>query len=153
MTKAEAVPRQEVSFPAPWVCGSHSPTIPAFNLAFTPRLQATPSVITALAAVASLIAIAAELAVVKDLHGYLKAAHAALLPSPTSLVLTLLLASPFQWFTVAGAKTFRIPRCSDSGAGWGGTAFLFGHAHCEPDTARYWRIRIQHDTIHLHGLG
>ena len=48
------------------------------------------------------------------------------LPSPTSLALTLLLASPFQWFTVAGAKTFRIPRCSDSGAAWGGTAvFVF----------------------------
>jgi len=35
-------------------------------------------VLTALAAVASLIAIAAELTVVKDLHGYLKAAHVAL---------------------------------------------------------------------------
>jgi len=50
------------------------------------------------------------------------------LSSPTSLALTLLLASPFQWFTVAGAKTFRIPRCSDSGAGWGGTAFLLATA-------------------------
>jgi protein-S-isoprenylcysteine O-methyltransferase Ste14 len=47
-------------------------------------------------------------------------------PTPSSLALTLLLASPFQWFTVAGAKTFRIPSLQDSGAGLGGTAFLFG---------------------------
>jgi protein-S-isoprenylcysteine O-methyltransferase Ste14 len=50
------------------------------------------------------------------------------LPFPASLALTLLLASPFQWFTVAGAKTFRIPRLNDSGAAWGGTAFLLGTA-------------------------
>jgi protein-S-isoprenylcysteine O-methyltransferase Ste14 len=50
------------------------------------------------------------------------------LPTPTSLALTLLITSPFQWFTVAGAKTFRIPPFSDSGAALGGTAFLSGTA-------------------------
>jgi protein-S-isoprenylcysteine O-methyltransferase Ste14 len=48
------------------------------------------------------------------------------LPTPTSLALTLLLVSPFQWFTVAAAKTFRIPQFSNSGATLGGTAFLLG---------------------------
>jgi len=48
------------------------------------------------------------------------------LPTPTSLALTLLLAAPFQWFTVAAAKTFRIPPFSNSGATLGGTAFLLG---------------------------
>lgn len=47
-------------------------------------------------------------------------------PTPTSLALILLLSCPFQWFTVAGAKTFRIPKLRDSGAGLGGTAFMFG---------------------------
>jgi protein-S-isoprenylcysteine O-methyltransferase Ste14 len=47
-------------------------------------------------------------------------------PTPTSLASILLLSSPFQWFTVAGAKTFRIPKLRDSGAGLGGTAFLLG---------------------------
>jgi hypothetical protein len=30
------------------------------------------------------------------------------LPTPTALALTLLLVAPFQWFTVAAAKTFRV---------------------------------------------
>jgi len=47
-------------------------------------------------------------------------------PTPTSVASILVLSSPFQWFTVAGAKTFRIPKLRDSGAGLGGTAFLFG---------------------------
>jgi hypothetical protein len=47
-------------------------------------------------------------------------------PTPTSLALILLLSCPFQWFTVAGAKSFRIPSLRDSGAGLGGTAFMFG---------------------------
>jgi len=47
-------------------------------------------------------------------------------PTPTSLASILVLSAPFQWFTVAGAKTFRIPKLRDSGAGLGGTAFMFG---------------------------
>jgi protein-S-isoprenylcysteine O-methyltransferase Ste14 len=39
------------------------------------------------------------------------------LPTPTSVALTLLLVAPFQWFTVAAAKTFRIPQFSNRGAG------------------------------------
>ncbi len=50
------------------------------------------------------------------------------LPTLTSLALTLLLVAPFQWFIVAGAKTFRIPQLSDSGAAMGGTSFLVGTA-------------------------
>jgi protein-S-isoprenylcysteine O-methyltransferase Ste14 len=48
------------------------------------------------------------------------------LPTPTALALTLLLVAPFQWFTVAAAKTFRIPQFSNSGATLGGMAFLLG---------------------------
>jgi protein-S-isoprenylcysteine O-methyltransferase Ste14 len=47
-------------------------------------------------------------------------------PTPTSVASILVLSAPFQWFTVVGAKTFRIPKLRDSGAGLGGTAFLFG---------------------------
>jgi len=47
-------------------------------------------------------------------------------PTPTSVVSILVLSAPFQWFTVAGAKTFRIPKLRDTGAGLGGTAFVFG---------------------------
>jgi len=47
-------------------------------------------------------------------------------PTPTSVALILVLSAPFQWFTVAGAKTFRIPKLRDTGAGLGGTAFVFG---------------------------
>jgi len=46
------------------------------------------------------------------------------LPTPLSLALTLLLVAPFQWFTVAAAKTFLIPKFSDSGATLGGIAFV-----------------------------
>ena len=47
-------------------------------------------------------------------------------PTPTSLALTLLLASPFQWFTVAAAKTFQIPKLNNAGATLGGIAFVLG---------------------------
>jgi protein-S-isoprenylcysteine O-methyltransferase Ste14 len=50
------------------------------------------------------------------------------LPTLASLALTFLLVSPFQWFMVAGAKTFRIPQLGDSGAALGGTSFLAGTA-------------------------
>jgi len=42
------------------------------------------------------------------------------------VALILVLSAPFQWFTVAGARTFRIPKLRDTGAGLGGTAFVFG---------------------------
>ncbi len=43
----------------------------------------------------------------------------------TSIVLTILLASPFQWFLGAGARTF-IRREPSPGAAWGQTSFLSG---------------------------
>jgi protein-S-isoprenylcysteine O-methyltransferase Ste14 len=46
----------------------------------------------------------------------------------SSLALTLLTVAPFQWFAVAGAKTFRIPCFRDAGAAWGATSFLSGTA-------------------------
>jgi protein-S-isoprenylcysteine O-methyltransferase Ste14 len=50
------------------------------------------------------------------------------LPGPETLVLTLLLVSPFQWFAVGAMKTFEVPALRDSGAGWGGASFMSGSA-------------------------
>ena len=50
------------------------------------------------------------------------------MPSLTaaSFLLSLLLASPFMYFLVAGARTFNAPEVADSGAAWGSTAFISG---------------------------
>jgi protein-S-isoprenylcysteine O-methyltransferase Ste14 len=43
-----------------------------------------------------------------------------------SIVLCLVLVAPFQWFTVAGAKTFKRAQLRDAGATWGQLSFLSG---------------------------
>jgi protein-S-isoprenylcysteine O-methyltransferase Ste14 len=43
-----------------------------------------------------------------------------------SFALCLVLVAPFQWFTVAGSKTFRREQMRDAGAALGGLAFVSG---------------------------
>jgi protein-S-isoprenylcysteine O-methyltransferase Ste14 len=44
----------------------------------------------------------------------------------TSFLFSLLLASPFMYFLVAGGRAFKLPELSDAGAAWGSASFVSG---------------------------
>jgi protein-S-isoprenylcysteine O-methyltransferase Ste14 len=61
--------------------------------------------------------------------------------NPASFAFSMLLAAPFLYFLVAGAKTFNVPERADAGAAWGQTSFISG------SIAVFWTAL--HEGIHI----